>query len=57
MIRAGDAVRTQHRSAIDLYANHDELPVLEPEAGIACRGEGELRVGPVANFEHALGTD
>jgi hypothetical protein len=57
VIRAGDAIRAQHGSAIDLYANHHELPVLEPEAGIACRREGELCVGPVTDLEHALGTD
>src|SRR4029079_16874514 len=47
VIGARHAVGAQQRTAVDLEADHRELPVLEPEAGIARRAEAEQRVGPV----------
>jgi hypothetical protein len=55
VIRAGDAIGTQNRAAIHLYADHHELTVFETQAGMACRRECELRVGPVMDFEDVLG--
>ena len=47
VIGARHAVGAQQRAALDLEADHRELPVLEAEAGIAGGGEAEKRVGPV----------
>ena len=54
VIGAGNAIRAQQRSAIDVEADHEELAVLETQTGIAGGGEGELCVGPVVYLEYLL---
>ena len=54
VVGAGDAVGAQQRSAAQRQAEHHELAVLEAQAGRARGAEGELRVRPVPDREHAL---
>ena len=54
MIGARHAVGAQQRAAIDLEADHGELPILEAEAGIAGSSETEESVGPMANGKYFL---
>src|SRR5665213_2422424 len=54
VIGARHAVGAQQRTAIDLEADHRELPVKESKAGIAGGGEAEKRVGPVPDRKNFL---
>ena len=54
MIGARHAVGAQQRAAVDLEADHGELPVLESEAGIAGGPEAEKRIGPVLDRKNFL---
>jgi len=54
VIGARHAVGPQQRTAIDLEADHRELPVLESKPGIAGCAEAEQRVGPVPHRKNFL---
>ena len=54
VIGARHAVGAHQRTAIDLEADHGELPVQESKAGIAGGGEAEKRVGPVPDRKNFL---
>jgi hypothetical protein len=54
VIGARHAVGTQQRAALDLEADHRELPILETEAGIAGGGEAEKRIGPMTDRKNFL---
>ena len=54
VIGARHAVGAQQRPALDLEADHRELPVLETEAGIAGGGEAEKRIGPMPDRKNFL---
>src|SRR3546814_15135132 len=49
------SVGAQQRPALDLQADHRELAIGEPEAGVAGGREAEQRVGPMVDAEHGLG--
>ena len=51
VIRAGDAVGAGQWTALDFEADHDELAVLETQAGIARDAEAEQGVVPVMDAE------
>src|SRR5581483_608567 len=57
MVRARNAISAQQRPLVDLEADHDELPVLEPKRCITCGREGELSICPVVYLEYQLRTD
>ena len=54
VIGARHAVGAQQRTAIDLEADHRELPVQESKAGISGGGEAEKRIGPVPDGKNFL---
>jgi hypothetical protein len=54
VIGARHAVGTHQRTAVDLEADHGELPVLKAKAGIAGGPKAEQRVGPVLDRKNFL---
>jgi hypothetical protein len=54
VICARHAVGAQQRAAIDLKADHRELPVLKTKAGIAGGPEAEKRIGPMPDRKNFL---
>jgi hypothetical protein len=54
MIGARHAVGAQQGAAIDLEADHRELPVLKTKAGIAGGSKTEKRIGPMPDGKNFL---
>ena len=54
VIGARQTVGAEQRLAVHLQADHRELAILEAQGGIPRGGEGEERVGPVMDGQHAL---
>ena len=52
IVCAGQAISAHQRLALQLQANHREMPVLEPKTGIARGLETEQPVCPVMNRCH-----
>jgi len=52
---AGDRVGAHQRTAVQLHADHHELPAVEAEGRIARGAEGEQVVVPVLHVDHVLG--
>src|SRR5690606_27115515 len=57
VIRAGNTVGAQQRATIDHQPDHDELAVLETQAGVACRCETEKKIIPVPHTENAFAVE
>jgi hypothetical protein len=55
VIGAGDAVGAHQRPAVDLQADHHELPVAEAQCGVARRAEAEQAVVPVPDAQNPFG--
>jgi hypothetical protein len=56
VIGARDAVGA-HERTLELQPYHDELAIREPQARVAGRGEGELRISPMLHCEDTLGAN